>query len=124
MKQTSLLLPLLLVLACSSLYTGVVTLTSVVDSAMKNWASLSVSGKTTPAIDLAVKAAHDKYRAAAATAQVALVSYKNGGAQTDWQNALTAVRAAASSLIDLVVPLVTPAQATTLKSNLSKAGAL
>ena len=122
-KPLNYLSTLLLVVAvgCSSLYTGVVTLTSVVDSAMKNWASLSVAGKSTPQIDTAVMTAHGKYRQAASVAQTALIAYKNGGNQQDYLNALVAVRSAAGGLVDLIVPLLTPSQASTLQSNLSKA---
>jgi hypothetical protein len=124
MKQTLLLIPLLLVLACSSIYTGVVTITSVVDAAMKNWAQLSVAGKTSPAVDAAVTKAHDQYRKAAGVAQTALLAYKAGGNQADYLNALAAVRTTADGLVDLIVPLLTPSQGANLKIKLTKASAL
>ncbi len=114
----------MLLLGCASLYTGVVTITSVVDAAMKDWAALSVAGKTNPAIDKAVTQAHDKYRQSAAVAQTALMTYKTTGNQSDYLNALAAVRAAADGLINLVVPLVTPNEASTLSNNLKKASAI
>lgn len=124
MKRLLPIIPLILVLGCASLYTGVVTITSVVDSAMKNWAQLSVAGSTSVAIDKEVVIAHDKYRAAAAVAQASLKAYKAGGNQLDYQNAMAAVRVAASGVLDLITPLVTPKQANTLNSNLAKATTL
>lgn len=113
-----------LLVGCSTLYSGIVTITSVVDSAMKQWASLSVAGKSTPAIDAKVTLAHDNYRKAAASAQSALIAYKASGDQTAYVAALNATRAAASGLIDLIVPLLMPTDATTLQNNLAKARTL
>lgn len=110
--------------ACTTVYTGIVTLTSVVDSAMKNWAALSVAGKTTPIIDTKVVAAHDTYRKACAVAQSALVAYKTSGNDADYLKALEAARAAAGGLIDLIVPLLDSQTAATLKAKQAKATAL
>lgn len=118
------LLAILLMVGCTSLYTGIVTFTSVVDAAMKDWASLSAKGQTGPKVDAAVTAAHDRYRAAAGVAQTALIAYKAGGNQQDWLNALAAVKASAGDLINMIVPLVTPSRAATLTTQLSKASTL
>lgn len=125
MRKLALTLPLVLFLvACASVYTGVVTITSVVDSAMKEWAALSVKGQTSPSIDAAVIAAHNKYREAAALAQTALVTYKATGNQTEWTKALTVVRSAADGLIGLITPLLTPTKAATINSNFAKASTI
>lgn len=124
MKRILPYLAVLLLVGCTSLYTGVVTFTSVVDAGMKNWAALAVKGQTGAKVDAAVAFAHDKYRASAAIAQTALVAYKAGGNQQDWLNALAAVKTAAGDLINLIVPLLTPSQATTLTTQLNKAVAL
>lgn len=113
-----------LLTACASLYTSTVTITEVVDSAMKNWAELSVAGKTSPAIDSTVMKAHNTYREACAFAQGTLIEYKATGNSTDYARALTAVRNAASGLISLISPLITPNKAADLRSSLAKAGAL
>lgn len=113
-----------ILVGCSTLYSGVVTITSVVDSAMKQWASLSVSGKTTKAIDDKVTSAHDKYRQAAAATQAALIAYKANGDQSAYVAALAAARAAAGDLVNLIAPLLLPNSATTLQNNLSKAKTL
>jgi len=106
---------------CAGLYTGVVTVTSVVDTAMKAWADLSVQGKTTPAVDAQVKAAHDKYRAACGVAQSALVAYKASGDPAQYNVAVAAAKQAASDLVAIIVPLVTSAQASDLQTKLANA---
>ena len=124
MKQFVSIIALGLLVGCTTLYTGVVTITSVVDAAMKDWAQLSTAGKTTSTIDAAVTKAHDEYRKAAGVAQTALLAYKAGGSQADYLNALSAVRAAAGGLVDLIVPLVVPSEGSNLKTKLTKASAL
>lgn len=121
-KATPLLVFLTLaVTACVSLSTAVITITQVVDSGMKDWAAMSVAGKSTPAIDVKVIAAHDNYRQACAVAQKALVAFKETGNNSDYVKALAAARASADGLIDLITPLITPDKSTELKIKLSKA---
>lgn len=117
-------LAILLLTACSSLYKTTVTITSVVDSAMRDWAQLSAQGKTTPQIDAAVIRAHDAYREACGVAQKALVTYKTTGTNNEYIAALNAVQAAASGIIDMLTPLLAPSKAATLKTNLQKASSL
>jgi hypothetical protein len=109
---------------CSTLYDTTVTITQVVDAGMKDWSQMSAAGKTTPAIDAAVVKAHDQYRAACAVAQTALINYKASGNNADYVSAIVAVRASVDSLFDLITPLLTPAKASTLQSNLKKATVL
>lgn len=103
-------LPLLLVMfmavGCAGLFQGVVTVTTVVDSAMKSWATLSVDGMTTAQLDAQVKAAHLKYRQAAAVCQDALVAYKTSGNQQDYIKALEAAKVAATGVLDIITPLL------------------
>lgn len=106
---------------CGTLWTTTVTITQVVDQGMKDWAAASVAGKTTPAIDSTVTKAHDKYRAAAAAAQTALIAYKNSGAKDQYLAALTAVRAAASEIFDLITPFISASEGQNLNAKLSKA---
>lgn len=109
---------------CSTLYTTTVTITQVVDSAMKDWAQMSASGKSTAAIDAAVIKAHNHYRGACAVAQTALLNYKASGNNADYISALVAVRSSVDGLFDLITPLLTPAKATNLKTQLAKASVL
>lgn len=98
-------------------------MTAVVDTGMKQWAALSVAGKTTPDLDAKVTKAHDTYRAACGVAQQALIVYKAGGSQDAYLTALQAARTAASGLFDIIIPLLTPGDGATLKSRLAKANA-
>lgn len=122
MKRILLTLSIVALLCgCASLYSGVVTITSVVDSAMKSWASLSNKGLTNPEIDAKVTNAHNQYRKACAIAQEALIAYKASGDQSEYLKAFEVVKAAAGSLIDMIVPLVSPSKGTQLKTDLAKA---
>lgn len=125
MNHRKSLLPIALIavflIGCSTLYTGVVSLTSVVDSAMKEWAKMSVAGKTTPDFDAKVVKAHDQYRAACGVAQAALIQYKAGGDQAKYISALQAAKVAASGLLDIILPLLTVDKADTFRGQLAKA---
>lgn len=115
---------MLLLVGCQTLFTGIVTVTSVVDSAMKNWAQLSNTHQTTPEFDAKVIAAHDKYRKAAATAEILLKSYKVGGQQNDLASALQVAKDGATPLIDLIASIMQPTEAATVKTRLLKASQL
>lgn len=117
-------LVLLALVACSTVYTGIVTITTVVDSAMRDWAQMSVAHQTTAAVDAKVIAAHDKYRAACSAAETALVAYKASGDQNAYIAAVTAARAAAGEIIDLIAPLLAPAKAQALHTQLASAKTL
>lgn len=114
----------LLVTACASIYTATVTITQVVDAGMKDWAALSVAGKTSPAIDAAVVKGHDKYRAACAVAQTALIAYKASGDQSQYIAALSATRAAAQVVFDIITPFLSSNEAVNLNTKLQKAVSL
>jgi hypothetical protein len=108
-------------IGCSTLYTGVVSLTSVVDSAMKEWAAMSVAGQTTPSLDANVIKAHDQYRLAAGVAKRALITYKAGGDQAAYISALQAAKVAADGLLNIIYPLLTVDKADEFKGQLAKA---
>lgn len=115
------ILPLVALVGCTTVYSGVVSLTGVVDTAMKAWAELSVKGATSPAIDARVVAAHNQYRQYAASAEAALQAYKENGDPGSYTAALAAAKSAANSLIDIIVPLLLPQKAASLKADLAKA---
>jgi len=117
---TSLLAAVFLV-ACATLYDAAITTTQVVDMAMKDWSELSVTGKTTKDIDAKVVAAHGKYQQACAVARDALVAYQKGGDQEAYQKAFEATRAAMNSLLNIIIPLLTPAKAVELQSKVGRA---
>jgi hypothetical protein len=129
MKNTK-LLPLILLTAallvsgCATIWTGVVTLTEVRDSAMKELASLHVQGRLPAGADAQIAAADAKYRAAVSVAEQALVAYKNGGSEESYKNALLAVKAAITPLIDLVRTYSTAEKSAKLSTALAKANKL
>lgn len=114
-------LALSFLIGCTTLFTGVVTITTVVDSTMKSWADLSVHGKTSPAIDLKVKAAHEKYRTACSVAQNALIAYKLSGDPTQYNATVLAVKTAAQELLNLITPLLAQPDAEELQKKLYNA---
>lgn len=124
MKYSRSLFPVLLlacVCSCQTLFTGIVTVTDVVDSAMKQWSGLSKSGQTTPELDARVIAAHNSYRQAAGVAQTMLVEYKTTGDKSKLDQALLTAKAGADPLINLIISLLNPTKAAELSTKLAKA---
>ena len=113
-----------LLTSCATLYKSTISITSVVDVAMKNWAELSVAGKTTPAIDASVTATHLRYRQACGIAQKALTAYRDNGDKTAYLQALITVRTLAADILDALTPLITSTEANSYKAKLSKATVL
>lgn len=115
-------LALTIILAgCTTLFTGAVTITKVVDTTMKAYAELKVNNQTTPAIDEAAKKAHDQYRQYCGVAAKALQTYKDTGDPGSYNAAFQAVRSAALDIINLLQPLLAPDQVTKLKTQLMSA---
>jgi hypothetical protein len=110
-----------LLLGCSTLFTSVVTVTEVVDSAMKNWAQASKARQTTPEFNTQVIKLHDNYRLAAAAAQLSLKTYKNTNNASDLVAALAAAKDGAIPLVDFIVQILSAPVAAELQANLSKA---
>jgi len=122
LNKSLLALSIIVLLAgCTTLYTGIVTVNDVVKSAMKEWAHISNLHQTTPEIDAKVVEAHNKYRQACAVAEDALIAYKKTGDQAEYLRAAQTVKAMASTVIDLIVPLISPSKGSTLENNLAKA---
>lgn len=120
LAYTSLLAAVFLT-ACATLYSAAITTTQVVDSAMAQWADLAVAGKTTPQIDEKVVQAHFKYQQACAIARDALAAYKAGGDQVAYQKAFEATRVAMIAVLDIILPLLQPAQKVELQSKVGRA---
>jgi len=112
-----------LFIGCANLYTGIVTVTEVRDSAMKELAALHKAGYINAEKDAQIANADARYRAAALTARNALVSWKNGGDQASYITALEIVRASVSDLIGLLLPYTPPGRVTELSNTLKKASA-
>lgn len=125
MKQLNSLLAGLLLIGllagCANLPTAVVTLTRVADDTMKEAALLEAQHKLPDGTWPRVVIAHDKYRAAASAAQVALIAYQNGGDKGTAEAAFEAARAAVGPIIDLIISFIPPPKVETLKTELAKA---
>ena len=120
------LLALLVVIftaGCASVNQTTVTLTSVVDSAMKNWAQASVAGQTSPALDAQVKAAHEQYRAVCGAIVPVYETALANGQAPDAAAVLRTLRAAVDPLLNLLVPLLPAPGQTQLNAQLRKVNA-
>lgn len=109
--------------ACATTSRAIVTVTSVVDVAMKDWAQASAAGQTTPDLDARVTAAHDHYRAVCGGLAQILEAAQANGDQATAVNALQTLRAAVDPLLELIGPLVSPAEAQRLNTQLNTATA-
>lgn len=118
-------IPIVLLLAflvgCTTVFTGIVTLTQVVDTSMKAWADVVHQGRSTPALEAKVKQGYNAYLGACETAKNALIAYKLSGDPAQYQAAVAAAQAAATALVETITPLLTASKATTIKTQLSKA---
>jgi hypothetical protein len=101
-----------------------VSITATVEVAMKEWADLSVAGKSSPEIDVKVVNAHNKYRASCQVALDALRAYKISQDPTQYNAAIAQAKVAAWNLIELITPLLVPDKSTELKTNLTNATVL
>lgn len=108
-------------IGCATLNKAVVTVTSVVDVAMTDWAKASVAGKTTPELDAKVKAAHLEYRRVCGELVPIYEASIAAGDSPKAADVLKSLRAAVDPLMDLILPLVTTTEAQTLTKNLNKA---
>lgn len=117
-------LPVILALGCATLFKASITLTKVVDTALKEAAALKVQGFMPAETELRLISAHETYRKAAGTAVVALEAYKLSGDKAEYVRALETARGAASSIIELLVPLIGAARSDDLKGDLKKASKL
>jgi hypothetical protein len=95
-----------LMLGCGGLPNAVVTVTSVVDAGMKEWAKASNDGRTTPKIDADVREAHVLYREAAGRAATLYETALNTGDASGRLAALKTIKEAADLLLDELIPAV------------------
>lgn len=125
-QSLTLLTVMLLLAACQSFYSGVVTLTSVVDSAAVSYAEMYNSGLVTTELAQRVAAAHQNFRVACGIAKDALVAYKAGGMNANpeqYNVALTAAQQTAQQFVALLLPLLAPHDAIALQQRLKSANA-
>lgn len=111
----------LVLVGCSGLYSGVVTVTKVRDNAMKELAQLNKQGKISADTDKKITAADLAYRQAAEVAAKALEEYKVSGDKTKYVQALQTVKVAVSAILDILTPLISQGQAVEYQTQLLKA---
>jgi len=122
-QSLTLLTVMLLLAACQSFYSGVVTLTSVADSAAVAYAEAYNKGLVTTELAQRVAAAHLSFRTACGIAKDALVAYKTGTETNPerYNVALTAAQQSAQQFVQLIVPLLPPHQSIALQQRLKEA---
>lgn len=109
--------------ACMTVNKATVTLTSVVDVAMKDWAQASVAGRTTPELDAKVITAHNQYRDVCGAIVPIYEAAIANGENPDATAVLTTLRAAVDPLMDLLMPVLLPAEQATVNAQLRKVNA-
>ncbi len=106
---------------CMTVNKAVVSVTSVVDVAMQDWAKASVAGKTTKELDAKVMAAHLEYRNVCGRLVPVYEAAIAAGNTPKAADVLSSLRNAVDPLMDLILPLVDTPEATKLTKNLEKA---
>lgn len=114
------LAPIPLNTGCQSLYTGVVTLTGVVDSASKDYAKLFNDGLVPPDVATKASLAHAEYRKAAGVARRAFEAVK-AGQTADTKTALEAARVAANHFVDVIFVILPAQRVIDLRAQIQKA---
>lgn len=120
------LLPLVLMAlltACGTFYTGVVSLTVVMDDAAKQYAALYNQGLVPAPVAAQASLAHAEYRKAAGVARRVLEATK-AGQGGDEKAALEAARVAANHFVDVVFTLLPVAKAEALRAGVKEASVL
>lgn len=108
---------------CMTVNKATVTLTSVVDAGMKDWAQASVEGRTTPELDSKVMAAHEDYRRVCGAIVPIYEAAIARGENPDAAAVLATLRAAVDPLMDLILTVLPPAQQATLNTQLERVNA-
>lgn len=109
--------------ACMALNKATVTLTSVVDAGMKDWAQASATGRTTPELDAKVVKAHNEYRKVCGAIVPIYETAIANGETPDAAAVLGTLRAAIDPLMDLILPVLLPAERAAVTTQLRKVNA-
>jgi len=111
---------LLLLVSCATLNRSVVTITEIVDSASKSYASMFNRGLVPPDVAAQVAVQHLEYRKTMAVVHDVFVAAKEGR-EANTKGAFEAARRAATGFIDVVALILTKDQTAELKAKLEKA---
>lgn len=110
---------------CASLYTQIVTVTQIRDSAMKELAALHAQGKITRATDEKIAQADAVYRQSAEVAAAALKAYRdNPSAGTNYTAALQATKVAVSGILNILGQFIPASESAAYNTKLVKANQL
>lgn len=121
-KNLALALFAVFLLGCQSLYTGVVSLTRVVDDAARSYAKLYNDGLVPPDVHVKASLAHAEYRKAAGVLADALDAVKLGKT-ADTKAALEAARTAAYNFVDSLFAVLTKKEIATFRAQIKNASA-
>jgi hypothetical protein len=117
-------LVVLLLASCTTFYRSVVSITSIVDGAAKQYASLYNRGLIPPDVAAKVSVAFKNYQTDAKVAHDALVAYKASGDDTTYKQAFAAVLSSANGFVQSVIPFFYPDDAIALQTQIRRANAL
>ncbi len=124
MRTIPLALCVMLLAACHGFYTGIVSLAATVDLAAKAYAHCFNAGLVPPDVAAKVQERYANYQRCAGVARDALVAFKASGDPAQKALAFATATQAASEFVALVIPLIAPTDAATIKAQLAKANAL
>lgn len=110
----------ILLSGCST-FKVVVTICDAEDAAMEEWSDAHNKGLTTDAFDKKVISAHHKFTESCLVAKSALQAYKMKSAEGSYIASLSAVKAAAQGVLDLVILVTSKEQGSHLQTMLNAA---
>ncbi len=111
----------LILVGCTTFYSSVISLTSVIDGAAKTYAHLVNSGLVPPDLQAKVSERYLNYRNCARVAKQALEAYKISGDPGQFNQAMIVARQAAFEFVGLILPLLAPQDSIALQTQLGKA---
>lgn len=118
-------LTIALLAGCSTLFTQIVTVTQIRDSAMKELAALHAQGKITRSTDEKIAQADAVYRKSAEVAASALKAYRdNPSAGTNYTAALQATKVAVSGILNILGQFIPASESAAYNTKLVKANQL
>lgn len=114
-------LVVVLLCGCNSLYKGIVTITDVRYTALKQLAQLNKEGKISKETDAKIAAADDAFLKSAEATQKALIAFKESGDSVAYVKALQVTKSAVGSILDILLPLIEKQEAIKLQTSLQTA---
>lgn len=110
-----------LLCGCNSLYKGIVTITDVRYTALKQLAQLNKEGKISKETDAKIAEADVAFLKAAEATQKALIAFKESGDSAAYVRALQVTKSAVGSILDILLPMIEKQEAIKLQTSLQTA---